>query len=76
MKKIFILSAFFIFACSNGGADQDTPNMCIDETLIDLEAVCVTIFDPVCGCDDVTYDNECIALTLHGVLAYAEGACD
>jgi hypothetical protein len=50
--------------------------MCIDETLIDLEAVCIEISDPVCGCDGVTYDNEYIAITFHGVLAYAEGACD
>ena len=43
MKNILLLSALFIFACSDGGTDQDTPNMCVDETLIDLEAVCIEI---------------------------------
>lgn len=36
---------------------------------------CAAIFEPVCGCDDVTYDNDCrAAVAGQGVLH--EGACE
>ncbi|MDA9874608.1 MAG: hypothetical protein WBH49_03110 [Flavobacteriaceae bacterium] len=76
MKKAILLSAFIVLACSSGEGSDDTPNMCVDETLIDLELVCVEIFEPVCGCDGVTYNNSCEAFNWNGVLAYQQGACD
>ena len=76
MKKILLLSALLIFACSNGSADQDTPNMCVDESLINLETNCPTVIAPVCGCDGNTYNNACEAFNYHGVIAYGEGECD
>ena len=36
--------------------------------------VCPLVFDPVCGCDDVTYDNACSAASV-GVRVASEGAC-
>ena len=77
MKKILLvfLGIIIIFSCNNNSEDN-TPNMCIDETLINLESPCIDIFDPVCGCDGITYGNSCQAFNWHGVIAYTEGPCD
>jgi hypothetical protein len=51
---IFILLTlpFFSFA-------QDTD--CIDSTAIDPDCMCIGMYDPVVGCNGLTYTNECYA---------------
>jgi len=48
---------------------------CIDSSLIDSSSVCFDIYEPVCGCDGVTYGNSCYATIFYGVSSYVEGEC-
>jgi hypothetical protein len=53
MRKtlLLLLSALLIFACSSD--DEDTPNMCVDESLINLDVACTAVVEPVCGCEAI-----------------------
>lgn len=49
---------------------------CIDNSLINNDIICTTEVDPVCGCNQITYSNSCIAQYVYGITSYTEGACD
>jgi hypothetical protein len=68
-----------VIACredeNNCTSSSQTPSEnCIDETLIEPDALCTEQYEPVCGCNNVTYSNSCHA-TNAGVTSYVDGAC-
>ena len=46
---------------------------CIDSSKISNNP-CIEVYDPVCGCDAVTYSNSCKA-SVAGVNLYTQGVC-
>jgi hypothetical protein len=62
----------------NGACMQDTTVVlaCVDSTLIDSMICCLDVYDPVCGCDSITYSNSCEAMFHGGVVSYTTGTCE
>ena len=71
--KLISFLAIVTISCSSEDKIEDS---CIDESIIDEFSVCIEIYQPVCGCDGITYPNSCYASTFKGVTSYINGACN
>lgn len=71
MKSPFLLLAIVFCNFQNVVNSQ----ACIDSTLIDPSVLCFEIWSPVCGCNGVTYSNDCEATYSAGVVSYTSGEC-
>jgi hypothetical protein len=56
----------FVMSC---GKD---PN-CVEQ--LNSDCICTMHYAPVCGCNDKTYGNACVA-ECAGITNYTEGTCD
>ena len=76
MKKLMTLIVLaMMFACEKESLVDDSKkdnNDCIEK--INPNVVCTTQYDPVCGCNNKTYGNACMAGAA-GIRVLYSGEC-
>ena len=71
MNRYFSLLLFIGLAYWRCDNNED----CIDESKISDASICSEEYQPVCGCDRLTYDKDCYAENA-GSSEWTEGGCE
>lgn len=71
MKNLILI--IFTFFAAGAACNSDKPP-CIDKEKINPQAICTQQYEPVCGCNQMTYGNACEAENA-GVTSWTEGEC-
>jgi hypothetical protein len=74
MKKVFFIVFILMASCAEDDINSKT-SVCIDPEKWGPINACPEYIDQVCGCDHVTYANECFAKAA-GVVTWTKGKCD
>lgn len=76
--KLVMTLLFFVFTFSSSSSLLAQPNFdCVDTTRINDYYICANpIYQPVCGCNGITYRNECRAYFAGGVNYWVNGTCE
>ena len=64
---LFTFLILFSFSCND-----DSSSPCKIDGLDGM--ACLTVYEPVCGCDNNTYSNSCYA-EMDGVISWTDGEC-
>lgn len=73
MNRIHRIVGIAMFVMLNWGCNKGlVNNNCIEK--INPDCFCTMHYDPVCGCNNKTYGNACMA-SCSGITEYVEGEC-
>ncbi|MEL6923800.1 MAG: PKD domain-containing protein, partial [Bacteroidota bacterium] len=73
--EAYVGDEFICIECREIVVNTDSAGDCIDFSRVDNTVVCTEEYQPVCGCDRVTYANACIAENVYGVTSWIDGEC-
>ncbi len=63
-----LLLVLFVMSCEK----KNSADQCVGPS---MEIPCTKEYMPVCGCDEITYGNDCVA-EASGVKSWTEGSCE
>lgn len=71
-NSVSLLLVFFVFLTFFSNCKTKFNKSC--EAVENPDCVCLQIYEPVCGCNDVTYPNSCYA-ECASITDYEQGEC-
>ncbi|MBK9254902.1 MAG: hypothetical protein IPM42_05390 [Saprospiraceae bacterium] len=68
----FLIPGTFILALAVSTISCSKDEKCV--AVLDPNCICTADFNPVCGCDKITYSNACVA-ACNGIEVVSTGEC-